>query len=107
MADLEEEWARYYLPQIERNDRDSGRILMLRNGVMSKADYNKIRSCLHSDHLPRSEEERERVLPRYEEAFRLFNEAKIALLNEKEHPVLGAPLPRTVNELLARRKNRR
>ena len=69
-------------------------------GVMSRADYRKIMRCIHPDtgaHV--SDEIRN-------EAFRLFNqyEAKLVSDNEQVDIKKVSTLPRTVEEMMARRR---
>ncbi len=68
---------------------------------MSKDVYRKILACLHPDWITDPT-----MKKRYEEAFRLFNELKLLLLDEKEHPTPGRPSawPRTYEEMMALRQ---
>lgn len=59
------------------------------DGIFSKASYNKIVMCLHSDNSASPETMRE--------ALRVFQDAKYSLLSEKDAPL---PEPPTVEELL-------
>ena len=76
--------------------------------IMSTAHFKLILACLHPDNARQGHEKR------FEEAFALFNGYKpklIDLSSEKEEKdrrkrieARGSPLPRTVEEMLARRK---
>jgi hypothetical protein len=55
-----------------------------RGGLFTKAQYNQILGCLHPDHVASLGEDWSR---RHNEAFRLFREAEIKLLDNKELPL--------------------
>ena len=61
------------------------RILDSRKGIMTKDDFDTIRSCLHPDsRLSVSDK-------KLEAAFRIFNELEILFLNEKDSPTTRIP----------------
>lgn len=70
------------------------RVLATRNSILTRADYDLIRSCLHPDSRASASDQK------LANAFRVFNEADILLLNEKDHP-------ETVEDLLKQRRNRK
>ena len=74
-----------------------------RDGVFTKADFNKILACLHPDHIASLGED---WAKRHNEAFRLFREAEIKLVGEKESPQIG-DVPWTLDELLQRKQDLR
>lgn len=81
---------------IERRERDAARVLEGRKGVFTAAQYRLIKACLHPD-------SRDSVSPeRLAEAFRLFNESDILLMDNRENPVSSLP---PIEELLKRRKH--
>jgi hypothetical protein len=69
-------------------------------GVMPRSEYRKILACLHPDMA------RDGHAKRFEEAFRLFNqyEAKLVIDNEQADIKKVSTLPRTVEEMLARKQ---
>jgi hypothetical protein len=85
----------HYTQKLERLER----LISSRKGVMDKTTYNKIRWCLHSDHVQDPSLKR-----RYDEAFTIFNDLEKLLLSEKESPTGFAKMPRTYEELMAARE---
>jgi hypothetical protein len=83
------------LEGVIRHEKDAERVLAARKGVFTAAQYRDIRACLHPD-SNMSEGRRSA-------AFRLFNEAAILLMDEKERPVVTSTLP-SMEDLLKRRK---
>jgi hypothetical protein len=72
-----------------------------RNAVMYKEEYNKILMCLHPDSL------NSRTSDQLAEAFRIFTHYKpkmVATDEEERRRILSSDLPRTREELLARRR---
>jgi ParB-like chromosome segregation protein Spo0J len=80
----------HYLKKLERLER----LITARKGVMDKTTYNKIRWCLHSDHVQDPALKR-----RYDEAFTIFNDLEKLLLSEKDSPSGFQPLPKTFADL--------
>ena len=77
---------------------DARNVLEHRKGLFTRADYDLIRSCLHPD--SRLSVTAEKLA----QAFRVFNEATISLLSEKDYPTKTA-MP-TLDELKKRRAAR-
>lgn len=84
----------HYAKKLERLER----LITSRKGVMDKLTYNKIRRCLHPDHVQDPGLKR-----RYEEAFTLFNDLEKLLLSEKDSSTEFRGVPRTYEELMAAR----
>lgn len=82
--------------QVQRTYDESRRILNARKGIMSRDDFDLIRSCLHPDSRLSATDEKLAA------AFRIFNEADILLLDEKNRAT--STLPATSEDLLKRRK---
>jgi DNA-binding CsgD family transcriptional regulator len=88
----------YAIKAVERRERDANRVIEGRKGIFTATQYRVIRACLHPDG-------RESVSPeRLSEAFRLFNEADVLLMNNKELPMESSLPP--IEELLKRRKRK-
>jgi hypothetical protein len=80
--------------EIERLQADARRVLDGRKGIITRGDYDLIRSCLHPDsRLSVSDE-------KLGQAFRVFNEAEILFLNENDYPTSRLP---SLEELRKRR----
>ncbi len=80
--------------ETEWTSANARRVLDARQGIFTRADYDTIRSCLHPDsRLSVSDE-------KLAQAFRLFNEAAIVLLDEKDFPTTTLP---SLEELRKRR----
>jgi hypothetical protein len=97
------------LPSYLQQLKDLERSITGRKGVMDGSTYKKILACLHPDRLigllKSTEDERPRLLHRYEEAFRLFSELEKRVLDEKESPTqFRRDIPRTYEELMAARE---
>lgn len=90
------------LKHLKDKEADASRVLKSRKGVMTREEYRKIMSCLHPDAVTD-----EAKKPRYEEAFRIFQPLELVLCSEKEMPTKPSDLPRTVEELLKRKKTKR
>jgi hypothetical protein len=71
-----------------------------RDGVFTKAEYSDIMRCLHPDHVATLGAE---WAQRHNEAFRLFREAEVKLLDNKESPQTDDS-PWTLDNLLKRRE---
>lgn len=69
----------------------------MRKGIISKATYNLIWSCLHPDSRGSVTDEK---LAR---AFREFEPLEKLVLSEKENPTRPSDLPKTAEEWLARK----
>jgi len=94
-----EEW---HLPNYMALLRKVEDMLKFKRGLMSRADYRKILRCVHPDtgaHV--SDANRN-------EAFRLFTQLEARLVDDAEQADLKrvSTLPKTVEEMLARRKTK-
>jgi hypothetical protein len=94
-----EEW---FLPDYMKLLRKVEHMLEYKRGLMSRADYRKILRCVHPDtgaHV--SDANRN-------EAFRLFTQLEAKLVDDAEQADLKrvSTLPKTVEELLARRRKK-
>ena len=95
MRDLNEVTLPHYLDKIVKLER----LIYARRGVLDKITYNKIRWCLHSDHVQDPAMKR-----RYDEAFTIFNGLEKLLLDEKHSPTpFRKDLPKTYADLMAAR----
>jgi hypothetical protein len=84
------------LPHYNQSYAEHQQVIKSRRGVMTNADYNKIRACLHPDRV-----QDPALKARYAEAFRIFNDAKICLLDEKQMATLTFGMPKNLAELRA------
>ena len=92
------EWIQKQLDQYNENARHYEKVLSVRRGIMSRAEYRSILSCLHPDRI-----QDETLKQRYAEAFHLFTQLEKAVLNERESPTKPSDLPKTVADLEKRR----
>ena len=83
--------------RIASTEAESRRVLNARKGIITRADYDLIRSCLHPDSRLSATNEK------LAKAFRTFNEAEILLLNEKDFPTTNLP---SMEDLMRRRRPR-
>jgi transposase len=83
------------------------RILKSRKGIMDRATYRKILSCLHPDRLQAMGIKDAAMLKRYEEAFARFTELEDLLLDEKQNPTTFAPMPATAAEWIRAKEARK
>jgi hypothetical protein len=89
------------LPYYNEKHAEHERVVRTRKGMMTRANYNSIRSCLHPDRV-----QDPGLKKRYEEAFRIFNELELLFLDEKERPTASPfKMPTTVAEMMAMRKH--
>jgi ParB-like chromosome segregation protein Spo0J len=80
---------------MKRMQTESRRVLDSRKGIITRDDYDLIRSCLHPDSRESATNEK------LAKAFRIFNEAEILFLNEKNHPTTRLP---SLEDLLKKKK---
>lgn len=92
-AEVKERLERYHLPRYLKYYEDWMALMERRKGVMSAETFRKILACLHPDRV-----QDKALKPRYEEAFRLFNEARSKLLSAKDDPIPRVTMPTTVAE---------
>jgi hypothetical protein len=83
------------IDRMEQMRADARRVLDSRNGFVTRAEYDLIRSCLHPDsRLSVSDN-------KLAKAFRVFNEAEMLFLNENDYPTTTLP---SLEELRKRRR---
>jgi hypothetical protein len=82
------------LPHYKKTEAEYQRVIKARKGVMDRATYKKILSCLHPDRVGAA------LAKRFEEAFNLFTKLETLLLNEKESPTPSMVMPTTYDELM-------
>ena len=75
-------WKPYYDEKLKLAEA----VVAGRDGVFTKAEYNDILRCLHPDHVATLGAE---WVGRHNDAFRLFREVEIKLLNEDESPQMN------------------
>ena len=85
------------LPQYNKEKAEFRLVIELRKGLMPRAMYRFILSCLHPDRV--TDPGQKEV---YTKAFQAFSAIELALCNEKEMPTTSAPLPRTYEEWMKR-----
>lgn len=72
---------------------------MRRRGIMTKAEFNKIWTCLHTD------SRRSTTAEKLNEAFSLFERLKLVLLSKEDEPTpFPDTMPRTYEEWTARKR---
>jgi len=91
------------LPHYNRMLDHYNRVIKARKGVMNRATYRLILSCLHPDRLAALGKADEELRARYLRAFHEFSKLEIVLCDEKALPTNEASLPRTVEEWEKRR----
>jgi hypothetical protein len=83
------------LPAYNEERADYRAIIKARKGLMDRATYRKILSCLRPDRVSDPA-----FKGKYEEAFRLFTEMEKLLLDEKENPTSFWKMPNTYAEMM-------
>ena len=76
---------------------EAERIFAAHKGVISRAEFRKIKACLHPDQNP---------FAHAAEVFQKFSELEKVLVKPDEPVFTGPPLPKTAAELMARRRHR-
>jgi hypothetical protein len=84
----------HYLKKLEHLER----VIYNRKGIMDRATYRKILSCLHPDRVHDEHKKR------YEEAFTLFTDLEKVVLNEKDSPTQFMNWPKTYDDLMKMRE---
>jgi len=81
-----------FLPVHQKKLAQAERVIQSRKHLMSKADFNLVRACLHPDNSAGKE--------RRDRAFDIFNKLEDLLIGEKELPLVGGapPLPSSLAE---------
>jgi orotate phosphoribosyltransferase-like protein len=87
------------LPHYAKELAELERSISSRKGIMDRATYRKILSCLHPDRVSDP-----LLKKRFEEAFRLFTELEKRVLDEKQSPTTFRKMPRTYEELMAMKR---
>jgi transposase-like protein len=95
LAGIQERLEATVLPHYKKTEAQYRVIIKSRKGVMDRATYKKILSCLHPDRVDPS------LARRYEEAFNLFTKLEAVLLKEKESPTPSVKMPTTYAEMMA------
>jgi hypothetical protein len=98
LAGIQERLKSTVLPHYKKTEAQYRAIIKSRKGVMDRATYKKILSCLHPDRVDPS------LARRYQEAFNLFNRLEAMLLNEKESPRPSVKMPTTYAEMMAMKR---
>lgn len=86
------------LPRYNETKARYEKVVGSRKGIMDKKTYKLILSSLHPDSRKSVSDER------LNEAFRQFSELEILFIDEKQNPTLTAPMPNTLQEMMANRK---
>lgn len=86
------------LPQYNKEIAQARQITESRKGIMDRATYRLIASCLHPDRVTDPDQKE-----RYARAFRAFTERELVLCNEKDMPIPATAIPRTYEEMMRRR----
>jgi hypothetical protein len=81
------------LPSYNKSKDEYDSFVKSRRGVMTKAEYNLIRACLHPDNSMTGEKR--------QKAWDLFSALELAFLDEKNRPTSDFTMPRTYEELMA------
>jgi hypothetical protein len=71
-------------------------VIKARKGVMDRSTYKKILSCLHPDRMQDPS-----LKTQFADAFHLFSQLEVVLLDETQHETNFPPIPRTHEELMA------
>jgi hypothetical protein len=90
------------LPSLRKREDDANRVIKARKGVMSKATYTKILSCLHPDRVDGDVLKR-----RFEQVFHLFKDMELLLVAEAGKPLTGMEVPDSLEGLMALRRGRK
>ena len=86
------EWIQKQLDQHNENARHYEAVLKVRKGIMKRAEYRSILSCLHPDRVSD-----EATKKRFEYAFNLFTKLEKLVLDEKESPAQPNDLPKAAS----------
>ena len=103
-AELREEHRRWfediYIPHLNEKSTHADRIIAAHKGLIPRATFRKILACLHPDNTDEGRKER------FSEAFQAFRELEAVLVKE-DTPTRDSGLPKTLGELMARRRSAR
>jgi len=89
------------LPEYNKKYAEFERGIKSRKGVMDRASYKKIISCLQPDRVQDAD-----MKKRYGEAFNIFTQLEKVLLDESQSPTDFVKFPRTFEEMMAMRKRK-
>lgn len=88
-----------FLPHYAKTYAEYQDIIKNRHGVMDRKTYNKILQTLHPDKIAFTGDEG--LIKRHNEAFRLFSDLELRLLDEQERPTETMGVPTTYADLMA------
>jgi hypothetical protein len=91
-------WNDSMLPSFNKRLADAERVVKARKGVFPRSFYRKLLACVHPD---RSNS------PDAQEVFSALKDAEVLLCREAETPTSSFGMPKTVEELLARKRQAR
>lgn len=97
-AKVQKKYDEIFIPHAFEKAEYADAVLASRHGIMSRADFMKVLSCLHPDTATSPWKER------CSEAFDLFKKMERLLVKQEPNGIKPSDLPRTMEELLARRK---
>jgi hypothetical protein len=80
------------LPSYTKSKQEHDSVVKTRRGVMTKAEYNLIRACLHPDNSMTGE--------RRQKAWDVFSALELTFLNEANRPTSDFAMPRTYEEMM-------
>ena len=83
------------LPSYLKDIKEAREVIESRKGVMTKAEFTYILSCLHPDRV-----NDETLKIRYTKAFNIFKAHELVLVKKKELPSEFTPLPSTYKEMM-------
>jgi hypothetical protein len=83
------------LPSYNKTYAQYQDLIKARKGIMDKAAYRKILSCLHTDSRKSVTDEK------LNDAFHLFSQLELRLVDEKQNPTPTMQMPRTYEEMMA------
>jgi DNA-binding CsgD family transcriptional regulator len=86
------------LPGLRDRERQARHVMERRRGIMPRTDYDLVLRCIHPDSRLSASDE---MLAR---AFRVWNDIRLLVLNEDEHPTPTLGMPNSVDELMVMRQ---
>lgn len=84
------------LPSYNKSYAEYQDVVKARKGIMDRATYRTILSCLHPDRVADPG-----LKKRFEDAFHLFTKMELVLLDEKQNPTSAMQFPRSYEEMMA------
>lgn len=94
-AKIQTMWDRTVLPHYNKRLAEADRVIKTRRGVWSRNFYRKLLACVHPDRSSSSDAP---------EVFRAVKDSELLLCKEAEAPTTSVGIPKTVEELMARRQ---